>query len=72
MKLTDNQINALKTIRRTLVDGVGRTTDLRAAKALANKGVVRILTSDGENVSDHRGIAGNRVGTKCARCIIVE
>ena len=71
MTLTDNQQNALKTIRRTSVDGVGRTTDIRAAKGLDRKGVVRILTLDGDNVSDHRGIAGNRTGTKCARCEIL-
>jgi hypothetical protein len=71
MKLSSNQLNALKTIRRTLVNGVGRTTDVRAAKGLEKKGIVNILTLDGANVSDHRGIAGNCTGTRCARCEIV-
>ena len=71
MKLTSNQENALKTIRRSMMDGVGRTTDIRAAKGLEKKGVIRILTLDGESVFDLRGIAGNRAGTKCARCEIL-
>ncbi|MFZ9065344.1 MAG: hypothetical protein ACO22U_17015 [bacterium] len=72
MKLTSNQENALKTIRRSMIDGIGRTTDIRAAKGLERKGLIRILTQDGDNVSDLRGIAGNRVGTKCARCVILS
>ena len=71
MKLTSNQENALKTIRRSMIDGVGRTTDIRAAKGLEKKGIIRILTLDGDTVSDFRGIAGNRAGTKCAWCVIL-
>ena len=71
MKLTSNQENALKTIRRSMVDGIGRTTDIRAAKGLEKKGIIRILTLDGDTVSDFRGIAGNRAGTKCAWCVIL-
>ena len=72
MKLTSNQENALKTIRRSMVDGIGRTTDIRAAKGLEKKGIIRILTLDGDTVSDLRGTwGGNRTGTKCARCEIL-
>jgi len=72
MKLTANQLNALKTITRTASDGVGRTTDIRAAKGLEAKGLISILDEVEGYVSDHCGIAGNRTGTKAARCFIVE
>jgi|DEB0MinimDraft_6_1074348.scaffolds.fasta_scaffold37236_1 hypothetical protein len=71
MKLTSNQENALKTIRRSMVDGIGRTTDIRAAKGLERKGVVRILTLDGDTVSDYRGW-GESTRTRCATCVIVR
>jgi len=71
MKLTSNQENALKTIRRSMMDGIGRTTDIRAAKGLERKGLVRILTLDGDTVSDHRGW-GESAATRCATCVIVR
>jgi len=72
MKLTSNQENALKTIRRSMMDGVGRTTDIRAAKGLEKKGIIRILTLDGDTVSDLRGTwGGYGTGTKCAWCVIL-
>tara|TARA_R110000803_G_scaffold32357_6_gene71396 strand:- start:3532 stop:4134 length:603 start_codon:yes stop_codon:yes gene_type:complete len=72
MKLTANQQNALKTIRVSRTQsGTGRTTDIRAAKALEAKGLIRILSCDMETISDGRGIAGNRTGTKCATCILL-
>jgi len=69
MKLTSNQENAMKTIRRTMFDGVGHTTDIRAAKGLERKGLIRILTLD-DTVSDYRGWGESRL-TKCARCVFL-
>jgi hypothetical protein len=73
MTLTANQENTLRTIRITSrLSGVGRTTDIRAAKSLAAKGLIRILSMDMSTASDGRGIAGNRTGTRAASCVLIE
>lgn len=72
MKLTADQANALKTITRTAWEGrCGRTTDIRAAKGLERKGLIRILSIEPGAVRDGRGTGGNRTGSQAAFCEII-